>query len=129
MVSPSARSRRNCLLPGDADYRYIPSVQSGTAFSRLSITHHGGRLHSHVVPCAKRGAIAVCSVGAGNTYKHPFLDPFDVHVTSGWSIPLTTGVTSPRPSNLMLPWNLEVLAPRPGLEPGTCGLTVRRSTD
>ena len=23
----------------------------------------------------------------------------------------------------------EVLAPRPGLEPGTCGLTVRRSTD
>jgi len=23
----------------------------------------------------------------------------------------------------------DVLAPRPGLEPGTCGLTVRRSTD
>ena len=23
----------------------------------------------------------------------------------------------------------EFLAPRPGLEPGTCGLTVRRSTD
>lgn len=22
-----------------------------------------------------------------------------------------------------------ILAPRPGLEPGTCGLTVRRSTD
>ena len=27
-------------------------------------------------------------------------------------------------------WALKViLAPRPGLEPGTCGLTVRRSTD
>ena len=24
---------------------------------------------------------------------------------------------------------LNFLAPRPGLEPGTCGLTVRRSTD
>ncbi len=24
---------------------------------------------------------------------------------------------------------LRILAPRPGLEPGTCGLTVRRSTD
>lgn len=23
----------------------------------------------------------------------------------------------------------KILAPRPGLEPGTCGLTVRRSTD
>ena len=25
--------------------------------------------------------------------------------------------------------NCSILAPRPGLEPGTCGLTVRRSTD
>jgi hypothetical protein len=104
-IFPSARSRRSCLLPGDADYRHIPSVRSGTAFSRLSITHHGGRLHSHVIPSAKRGAVAVCSVGVGNTYKHPFLDTFDEHVRGGWSTPLTTGVTSPRPSNLMLTWN------------------------
>ncbi len=26
-------------------------------------------------------------------------------------------------------WTCPYLAPRPGLEPGTCGLTVRRSTN
>ena len=33
-----------------------------------------------------------------------------------------------KPSDLRR-WALVFLAPRPGLEPGTCGLTVRRSTD
>ena len=34
-----------------------------------------------------------------------------------------------RPSEEGLSFQRFILAPRPGLEPGTCGLTVRRSTN
>lgn len=103
-VYPGAGSRRNCLLPGDATYRFIPSVAGGARFDAMSITHHGGRLHSALIPAPKRGAKMACSVGAGNSYKHPFLDTFEAHTGVGWPLPLSTGFTGTRPSHVLLPW-------------------------
>lgn len=98
--------RKSCLLPGDADYRHVPSVSRGTTFNSISMSHHGGRLHSKVIPTPKRrGASCVCSVGAGNSYKHPFLDTYEAHLAAGWPLPLTTGFTGRRPSHVFLPWD------------------------
>jgi hypothetical protein len=103
-IYPSRSRRKNCLLPGDASYQYIPSVKSGGKFNTLCITHHGGRLHSSKVPKPKRGGRTVCSVGAGNTYKHPSLATLLEHCNQGWKMPLTTGLTQPRPSHIFVPW-------------------------
>jgi len=105
-VFPNKRSKKSCLLPGDADYRHIPSVQAGRAFDAICITHHGGRLHSAVIPKAKRRrAKCACSVGAGNSYHHhPFLETYEAHSEAGWPMPLTTGFTGRRPSHVFLPW-------------------------
>ena len=46
-------SGRNMLLPGDADYQYIPSVTTDK-FNALSMTHHGGKLHSPTYPVRRR---------------------------------------------------------------------------
>jgi hypothetical protein len=82
---------KRCLLPGDAGYRYIPSVVANERFNALSITHHGGRLHSKQIPIPKRGARAMCSVGSGNSYKHPFWETIDAHHDGGWPTPISTG--------------------------------------
>ena len=107
--------RRGCLLPGDADYKYIPSVTAGTRFNSLLVTHHGGRLHSKVIPTPRKGAAAACSVGAGNSYRHPFWETVVAHHEAGWPTPLPTGHFGPRPSHVFLPWE----GP-PRVVPGNC---------
>lgn len=101
----SERARR-CLLPGDAAYRYIPSVCAPMpqAFHALSMSHHGGRLHSGHYPVPKTRAVAANSAGPGNTYKHPLFKTLSVHKASGWPMPVQTGMSGSRPCHVLLPW-------------------------
>jgi hypothetical protein len=90
------------LLPGDAAYMHIPSAAAATSFNSLIMTHHGGRLKSKHVPTAAAGAVAICSVGAGNSYQHPFLDTFEAHAKQGWPLPVLTGSHGSRPGHVYL---------------------------
>ena len=121
-VYPSPTRRKNVLLPGDANYRHIPSVLAGAAFTSLSMTHHGGRLHSKVIPKARRGGTVVCSVGAGNSYKHPFLETYSAHTAAGWQHTFQTGMTGPRPSHVYLPWDEKPSMFRGGCLKGSCSV-------
>jgi hypothetical protein len=105
--------RKSCLLPGDASYFHVPSVSAGERFNAWSITHHGGRLHSQAIPIPKRGAVAACSVDAGNSYKHPFWETVLAHHKSGWPTPVPTGHFGQRPSHVFFPWKgrLQVVSP------------------
>lgn len=82
-----ATGKRNCLLPGDTSYRYIPSVLAGERFSALCMSHHGGKLHSMHYPTAKSRSVAVNSAGPRNSYKHPLLSTVAAHLDAGWPIP------------------------------------------
>jgi beta-lactamase superfamily II metal-dependent hydrolase len=113
-----SRKSKRCLLPGDAGYRHIPSVLAGARFNALSVTHHGGRMHSKVVPTPRRGAIAACSVGAGNSYKHPFWETVEAHREEGWPTPIPTGHFGHRPSHVFLPWE-----GKPTVVAGSCGFS------
>jgi hypothetical protein len=103
-VYSGATGRRNCLLPGDASYRYIPSVVAGEQFSALCMSHHGGRLHSRHYPIAKSRAIAANSAGPRNSYKHPLLSTVAAHLDARWPVPATTGFSNQRPCHVLLPW-------------------------
>lgn len=95
---------RNCLLPGDADYRFIPSVAGAERFNALCMTHHGGRLHSAAYPVPKRNAVALISSGPRNTYKHPLFGTLVAHLKAGWPIPAQTGLSGQRPCHVLWPW-------------------------
>lgn len=97
---------RACLLPGDAAYRYIPSVSSpaAAAFDALCMSHHGGLLHSNHCPAPKLKAVAANSSGPGNTYKHPLLKTLTTHKGNGWPLPIQTGMAGSRPCHVYLPW-------------------------
>jgi hypothetical protein len=118
-------SRRNtgrtCLLPGDAAYRYIPSVSgpSPELFDALCMSHHGGRLHSSDYPVPEPKAVAANSAGPGNTYKHPLFRTLSEHKDKGWPMPIQTGFSGSRPCHVFLPWGK-----RPQLFHGTCDVTA-----
>lgn len=111
----NTRRNINFLLPGDADYKHIPSVNDGVSFSGVCITHHGGKLRSKVIPKAAYKSHSFCSVGSGNSYKHPFSQTIDAHINEGWMSPIPTGLIGRRPSHIWVPWNDE---PRPYI--GAC---------
>lgn len=115
-----AKGSKSCLLPGDANYAHVPSVHT-ERFNALSISHHGGRLHSMTIPRPKRGAMAACSVGAGNSYKHPFWETVHAHHDEGWPMPVSTGHFGHRPSHVYLPWQgkLQVVTPCPTCDDNT----------
>lgn len=95
---------RSCLFPGDADYRFIPSVATSERFNALCMTHHGGRLHSASYPTPKRSPAALLSSGARNTYGHPLLGTLAAHLDAGWPLPVPTGFSGQRPCHVLLPW-------------------------
>jgi hypothetical protein len=99
-----ARSAKNCLLPGDAAYAYIPSVSAGGTYNALCMTHHGGRLHSAVYPKPKRGAASVLSAGPRNSYRHPMFSTLAAHLEYGWKFPTGTAVSGQRPCHVLVPW-------------------------
>lgn len=111
---------RTCLLPGDAGYRYIPSVSGPTpeAFDALCMSHHGGRLHSDYYPLPKVKSVAANSAGPGNTYRHPLFRTLLEHMNNGWPMPIQTATSGSRPCHVFLPWGK-----RPQLFHGECDVT------
>lgn len=98
------RAGRNMLLPGDADYQYVPSVATDK-FNALCMTHHGGKLHSSTYPMRKRtGSVAINSSGPRNTYRHPLLPTLTTHADAGWPFPAQTGFSGQRPCHVLVPW-------------------------
>lgn len=105
-VSSRQKNGRTCLLPGDAAYRYVPSVVTAgsSPFNAICMSHHGGRLHSKDYPKPKSRGIAVNSAGPGNTYKHPLFATLSAHKVAGWPLPIQTGTSGSRPCHIFLPW-------------------------
>lgn len=117
-------SGRNCLFPGDADYRFIPSVANSERFSALCMTHHGGRLHSVAYPLPKRGPAALLSAGPRNSYRHPLLSALAAHLRAGWPLPVQTGFSGQRPCHVLLPWGVQPHLFHGDCPIGECGTAV-----
>jgi len=126
-VYPSALGRRKCLLPGDASYRYIPSVVANEKFNVVCMTHHGGRLHSDHYPLAKRGAVAVNSAGPRNSYRHPLFATLDAHIAAGWKLPVQTGTAGQRPCHILVPWGKSPSIFQGGCHGGECAVAIAKA--
>ena len=77
------------LMPGDADYQYIPSFTGGSQYLSVVAPHHGGKGKGSIPPTCP-GAPAsrlVYSHGPGNTYGHPHIDTRHDHDANGWNDP------------------------------------------
>lgn len=112
---------RSCLLPGDADYRYIPSLPR-VKYNSLCMTHHGGRLHSKIYPMGKRGAVSANSSGPRNSYKHPLFATLKTHLEQKWPMPLQTGFSGHRPCHVLMPWGKPAHLFRGGCHGGECAV-------
>ncbi|PKB13815.1 hypothetical protein [Janthinobacterium sp. 64] len=124
----SKPSGNNCLLPGDADFQFIPSVVAKRKFSAICMTHHGGRLHSATYPIAKRGAVAANSSGPRNSYKHPLFDTIGAHLEAGWPLPVQTGLSGQRPCHVLLPWGQKPHYFQGGCHgPGSCNIAPAKA--
>lgn len=73
------------LLPGDADYQWIPpAIARGT--NRIMTPHHGAPGTLPPNPNNTADARAVVSYGVPNTYRHPNEDQIQAHRRLGWRI-------------------------------------------
>jgi beta-lactamase superfamily II metal-dependent hydrolase len=125
-IRERAGSRRKALLPGDAAYRYIRSVVRKERFSALSLTHHGGKLHSsRHYPLGAVRAICVNSAGPRNTYGHPLFSTLEAHLVKGWTPPVPTGYSGQRPCHVLLPWRGPPEIFRGGCPSGVCSVAYR----
>jgi len=71
------------LLPGDADYQWIPlNVKSRT--NRLLLPHHGASGSLPPSPDARPKPLAVISYGHPNIYRHPNEPQIRAHRIAGW---------------------------------------------
>ncbi|MEX3969705.1 hypothetical protein [Paraburkholderia caribensis] len=118
------RRTRNFLLPGDADYQYIPSVRQDVSFSGLCLTHHGGVLHSDIYPTPKRGHVSVVSSGPRNTYRHPIFATLAAHRKGGWAFPTPTAMSGQRPCHIHVPWGQQPYVYRGGCSRGACAIAI-----
>lgn len=77
------------LLPGDADFRSIPTLRRFRAPKLVGLvaSHHGGRIDGAHVPRPLRGSSAtlVYSVGANNCYGHPKEAAKAAYVSRKWN--------------------------------------------
>lgn len=90
------------LMPGDADYRYIPSFGGGTQYLSVVVPHHGGKLKSTSLPACPGGQPsrlvysvgyrAGSPVGSRKPYGHPRNDTIKDHDSNGWYDPIYTPV-------------------------------------
>ena len=64
------REDAGILLPGDADYQWIPPVIARGA-NQLMMPHHGAAGSPPPSPNGKASPVAVASYGVPNTYRHP----------------------------------------------------------
>jgi hypothetical protein len=77
------------LMPGDADYRYIPSFTGGTQYLSVVVPHHGAKGKGGTPPTCPGAAASrlVYSYGLGNSYRHPHRDTRHTHDAKGWNNP------------------------------------------
>ncbi|MGY4408545.1 beta-lactamase superfamily II metal-dependent hydrolase [Bradyrhizobium sp. LB7.1] len=94
------------LLPGDADYQWIPPMMADK-LNRIMMPHHGAAGSPPPSPeGGADGAIAVVSYGVPNTYRHPNEQQIQAHRLAGWRIRRTAAHGSParpRGSQLLYP--------------------------
>lgn len=78
---------RAVLLPGDADYPFIPYLTPGTTapfrYQGLLATHHGGRFSATTSLVAEPHGVLVASCGH-TSYGHPKQDAQITYLTEGW---------------------------------------------
>lgn len=73
------------LLPGDAQYKFIPNIKD-IKIDALIATHHGGKLNRAIrvpSPTNKKGCIAY-SYGKDNIYGHPLRNSECNHTINQW---------------------------------------------
>jgi len=88
-ISISLKSKRNVLLPGDADYKAISNFLY-PAPDFLVVSHHGAKVEGSV-PLAPTGCCrAVVSLGLQNCYKHPSIQSMNDHSAAGWPLEFTS---------------------------------------
>lgn len=79
------RDGTGILLPGDADYRWLPPAISNNA-NRILVPHHGAAGTPPPPPGSGATNLAVVSYGNPNTYRHPHENQIEAHRRAGWRI-------------------------------------------
>jgi hypothetical protein len=82
------------LLPGDADYQWIPTALAN-GVNRIVVPHHGGTGSPPPSPGGRGKSVAVVSYGNPNTYRHPNENQVDAHRRAGWQIQRTAAHGTP----------------------------------
>lgn len=93
------------LLPGDADYQWIPPGMANN-LNRIVMPHHGAAGSAPPAPSGGPNAVAVVSYGVPNTYRHPNEAQIEAHRRSGWRIRRTAPhgtPTRPRGNQTLYP--------------------------
>lgn len=87
--SQRRRPRDSVLLPGDADFAFIPARNSRHALTGLVASHHGGHVCRVPPPKGYCAHLAV-SVGWDNTYGHPRRNAMAAYANAGWHAQMFT---------------------------------------
>jgi beta-lactamase superfamily II metal-dependent hydrolase len=93
------------LLPGDADYQWVPRTIANSV-NRIMVPHHGARGSPPPSPSGGNNPVAIVSYGTPNTYRHPNEDQIDAHRRAGWRIRRTAAhgnPTRPRGNRTLYP--------------------------
>ena len=92
------------MLPGDADYRWIPQVITQKA-DRIMISHHGAAGSAPPPPNGGGSPVAIASYGIPNSYRHPNESQIAAHRRAGWRVRRTAtyGNTRPRGNRRLYP--------------------------
>lgn len=88
------RKDAGILLPGDADYQWLPPVIA-RGINRIMLPHHGAAGSPPPYPDGRPNPIAVVSYGVPNTYRHPNEGQIDAHRRAGWPIRRTAAHGTP----------------------------------
>jgi hypothetical protein len=130
------RSGKRMLMPGDAEYQYIPGLEEAGYFAVVA-PHHGGPL-SGVIPCNTHPGTSrlVYSAGKGCTYDHPLDETRHNHHTRGWVdgkyappagqlVRLTTNRENTGLGHVLLSWNEVSEVPLPACGMRDCQLAAQ----
>lgn len=82
------------VLPGDADYQWIP-VRIARGADRIMMPHHGAAGTSPPSPNGGNNPLAVASYGIPNSYHHPNEAQIAAHQRAGWRVRRTAAHGSP----------------------------------
>lgn len=97
---------RVVLLPGDAEYCYVPGMSDIPTYDGAVVSHHGSALVSaSMLKPGGEGSGLVYSVGHGNIFGHPRLHAELSYLQSGWLPQRTLSTTQSRrrrPCNVAL---------------------------